>query len=241
MVAFIKKPLASLQAISQTRFIELVGPAGSGKSTLARALCQRSAEITIGTEIAFRNIDQMPVLVGSIPLILSTLFGRTHDSRSWTWEEIKFLIYLKKLNEVLAVQAQSHPAIIVLDHGPIFKLATLHAFGPNWLRSAVADAWWRELFQQWASLLDLIVWLDAPDPLLETRINGRDQKHEVKGKTSQDVIQFLDRYRSSYEYVLSGLAAAGGPSAIKFDTSQATMEQIAEKLLVVCRRETNGI
>jgi ABC-type dipeptide/oligopeptide/nickel transport system ATPase component len=241
MVTVIKKPLISLQAISQPRFMELVGPAGSGKSTLARALCQRSAEITMGPEIAFRNADQIPIFIGSIPLILSTLFSRARDGRSWTWDEIKFLIYLKKWNRVLALQALNHPGTILLDHGPIFKLATLHAFGPNWLRSAVAEVWWSELFQQWATLLDLIVWLDAPDRLLETRINARDQKHEVKGKTGQDVIWFLDRYRTSYQYVLSGLAAFGGPSIIKFDTSQATMEQTVEKLLDVCRRETIGI
>ena len=240
MVATVKNTLSSLETISQPRFIELVGPAGSGKSTLARALCQYTGKFIIGTEIAFRNGEQLPIFVRSIPLVFASLLKGTRDSRPWTWDEIKFLIYLKKWNQVLEVQADSHPGTILLDHGPIFKLATLHAFGPSWLRSVSADTWWGELFQQWAALLDLIVWLDAPDTLLDTRINARNQKHEVKGKTDQEVIQFLGRYRSSYRYVLSGLAACGGPTVIPFDTSQSTIKQITEEVLVVCQRETIG-
>lgn len=241
MVTALKNPPPSLQAVSQPRFMELVGPAGSGKSTLARTLCQRSGEITIGTEIAFRDVEQIPILVESIPLVFSSLFLRAQASRLWTWDEIKFLIYVKKWDRVLERQARSHPGTILLDHGPVFKLATLHAFGPGWLRSASADSWWREHFQQWAALLDLIVWLDAPDSLLETRINARNQKHKIKGKTGQEVIQFLDSYRSSYRFVLSGLAASAGPSLIQFDTSQSTKEQITEGILAVCKREVTGI
>jgi energy-coupling factor transporter ATP-binding protein EcfA2 len=241
MVATVKNTLSSLQTISQPHFVELVGPAGAGKSTLARSLCQHNGKIMIGTEIALRNVEQYPIFVRSIPLILSSLFSRARDSRPWTWDEIKFLIYLKQWNQVLEIQAHGHPGIILLDHGPIFKLATLHAFGPSWLRSVSADAWWKELFQQWAALLDLIVWLDAPDTLLETRINARSQKHEVKGKTGQEVVQFLNRYRSSYRYVLSGLAASGGPTVIQFDTSQSTLKQITGKVLVVCQRATIGV
>jgi hypothetical protein len=129
----------------------------------------------------------------------------------------------------------------LLDHGPVFKLATLHAFGPNWLRSASAHVWWEGLFQQWAALLDLIVWLDAPDAFLETRINARFQKHQVKGKSESDVRQFLARYRSSYQYVLSRLAASNGPTVIQYDTSQATPDELVAGILAACKIETPGV
>jgi deoxyadenosine/deoxycytidine kinase len=241
MVTAVKKTLSSLSTISHPYIVELVGPAGCGKSTLARTLCQRNGNLTIAAEIAFRNPEQLPIFVKSIPLVLSSLFRRIQFRRPWTWDEIKYIIYLKHWNEVLDIQAQRHPGTILLDHGPIFKLATLHAFGPSWVRSALADSWWSELFWQWAPRLDLIVWLDAPDSLLETRINARNQKHEVKGKTEQEVFQFLDRYRSSYRFVLSGLAAFGVPNIIQFDTSQSTIEQIAEKILAAGTREAVGI
>lgn len=241
MATTVKNILPSLQVISQPQFVELVGPAGSGKSTMAYALCQRSSKITIGAEIAFRNVEQLPIFMRSLPIVLASRFSKVRDSRTWTWDEIKYLIYLKNWIQVLDIQAQRDPRTILLDHGPIFKLATLHAFGPSWLRSASADTWWIDLFQKWAARLDLIIWLDAPDILLETRINARNQKHEVKGKAQREVVQFLNRYRSSYKYVLSELAACGGPNVIQFDTSLSTREEIEEKILVACTREAIGI
>ena len=174
-------------------------------------------------------------------MVLSSRFSSIQDSRPWTWDEIKYLIYLQNWIRVLDIQAQRGPKIFLLDHGPIFKLATLHAFGPSWLRSASADTWWIEFFQRWADRLDLVIWLDAPNSVLETRINARNQKHEVKGKDQQEVVQFLDRYRSSYKYVLSGLAACGGPDVIQFDTSQSAMKQIEEKILLACSEAGIGI
>jgi hypothetical protein len=207
---------------------------------LARALCQGSTKITLGTEIAFRQVEQLPFLIGTIPLVLSCLFRGAGESRPWTWDEIKFLIYLKKWRRVLELHAQNHPGIMLLDHGPVFKLATLHAFGPSWLRSDAASAWWTEVLQEWAILLDRIIWLDAPDTLLKARIDARQQKHQVKGQTGSEVLQFLARYRTSYRYVLSNLATLGGPAVIRFDTSQTPIEQTAEEVLVACKRETHG-
>jgi shikimate kinase len=235
MVTTVESISPSLQVVSTPRYVELVGPAGAGKSTLARALCNRNDQIVIGTEIAFRDVDQLPILIGSIPLVLSSLFDKLSGIRRWTWDEIKYLVYLKKWNQVLERQAKGHTGTILLDHGPIFKLATLHAFGPDWLRSSFANAWWRDLFQQWAALLDLIVWLDAPDALLEIRINARNQKHQVKGKTRQEVLQFLARYRSSYQYVLNGLAVANGPTVINYDTGQTSLDEICGNIWATCK------
>lgn len=239
MVSIVKNVLPSQP--SQPRFIELVGPAGAGKSTLASALCRRNRKIMIGTEIAFRKVEQFPVFIESIPLVLSSLFSRTEGSRRWTWDEIKYVVYLKKWDRVLKRQADSHSGMILLDHGPVFKLATLHAFGPDWLRTAAADAWWRDFFQQWAALLELIVWLDAPDALLKTRINARNQKHSVKGKSETEVLQFLAHYRTSYQYVLSGLVASNGLSVIQYDTSRESLDEITKRILTACEVETIGI
>jgi shikimate kinase len=237
MVKVVEKNSLSVRAISQPRFVELVGPAAAGKSTLARMLCQRNDKITIGTEISFRKVDQIPIFIRDTPQVLRSLFAREGGSRRWTWDEIKFLVYLDMWDRVLEQQANSHLRTILLDHGPIFKLATLHAFGPDWLRSESAHTWWRKQFQQWAAFLDLIVWLDAPDTLLKIRINERNQKHLVKGKTDQEVLQFLARYRSSYRYVLSGLATFNGSNVIQFDTSQESIDEIARAILAACDLE----
>lgn len=241
MVTAIKYPPPTLRIISRPRILEMAGLAGAGKSTLALALCQRNKKITIGAEIAFRKVEQVPIFARSVPLILSLIVAGFEASQRWTWDEIKFMVYLKSWSRILEQQAKTNPGTILLDHGPVFKMATLHAFGPAWLRSTSAKTWWSELFQQWADLLDLIVWLEAPDSLLETRINTRKQKHKVKGKTASEMMQFLASYRDSYNYVLSGLVSSNRLNVIKFDTSQASIDEIAEDIMAACRLEPETV
>jgi deoxyadenosine/deoxycytidine kinase len=234
MVTSVKESSPILQIRPQYRILELAGPAGAGKSTIARALCQQSNQFSIGQEIAFRNLKQLPILVDSSPLWMSTFFALVPNFREWTWDEIKFLVYLRKWDRVLEQQASSQAGTVLLDHGPIFKMATLHAFGPAWLRTEHAADWWQALFQKWASCLDLIVWLDAPDAFLETRINARNQKHQVKGKTGQEVTNFMSEYRSSYSFIMTGLAAANGPAVLWFDTSRDSLNEIVTNILAAC-------
>jgi thymidylate kinase len=128
---------------------------------------------------------------------------------------------------------QSSTAIL-LNHGPIFKLATLNAFGPETLKSQAFDPWWHSVFEQWAFTLDIVVWLNAPDEILIERINARDQRHAVKGKSEVEAHKFLTRYQKSYEQILARLTAYGGPIPLQFDSSQASVEQIVDEILLTC-------
>ena len=87
------------------------------------------------------------------------------------------------------------------------------------------------MFKQWASTLDAVIWLDAPDSVLDQRINSRDQRHSVKGKNESEVVHFLARYRTSYEETLAKLGTAGGPRLLQFDTSRTSIEQVADEIL----------
>jgi hypothetical protein len=116
---------------------------------------------------------------------------------------------------------------ILLDHGPVFKLATLHAFGPDLLRTRALEPWWNEVFASWGSVLSTVIWLDAPDALLAARINTRAQRHAIKGRPEAEVVQFLARYRTAFGHILKGLAAHGDPVVLRFDTNQVSIEQIA--------------
>ena len=211
--------------------IELIGPAGAGKTTLSRALKRRSERIQIGAEIELRKIKYIPVFVRNALLLLPIILRRWHYSRWFTWEEIKYLIYLKGWPRVLNHQAAQGGDAILLDHGPVFKLATLNAFGPVRLKTKGFGSWWNNRFRQWASIVDIVIWLDAPDPILEKRINSRNQRHAVKGKSELEVLHFLARYRASYEQILAKLITDGEPILFQFDTSQTTIEQVADEVL----------
>lgn len=221
--------------------VELVGPAGAGKTTLSQVLVQCSEKIEVGAEISLRNKEHLLVFLQNFHSVLPILMARNGSGRSFTWDEVKAMAYLKGWPRVLRQQVARSNIIVLLDQGPIFKLATLYAFGPERLRSQAFKKWWNDMFEEWATLLDMVVWLDAPNSVLEKRINFRNQRHLVKGKTEPEAREFLDRYRTSYEQMLVKLTANGGPTLFQFDTSQTSIEQIAENVLDACKIEAIGI
>jgi shikimate kinase len=211
--------------------MELVGPAGAGKTTLSRTLSHRSPAIQIGSEIELRNVKYIPIFLGNAISLLPVILRQLLHGQGFTWDEIKYLVYLRGWSAVLKQEAGTEDTAVLLDHGPVFKLATLQEFGPEKLRSDGFEKWWDAMFKQWASTLDIVVWLDAPDSVLEKRINSRDQRHLVKGKTEQEAARFLARYRNSYEQTLAKLKTHGGPFLLQFDTSQTSIEKVADEII----------
>jgi deoxyadenosine/deoxycytidine kinase len=214
------------------RIMELVGLAGAGKTTLAQALSQRDKRIRVAADIELRRREHIPIFVRHAPLLLPVFLRRDRLSRWFTWDEIKAMVYLKGWPSVLSQQTPRDGKVILLDHGPVFKLATLNAFGPEKFKSQYFEGWWNSMFKQWACVLDMVILLDAPEALLVERINSRNRRHAVKGKSKEEASEFLARYRASYEQILAELRARGKPMLIHFDTSQVSVAQIVDEVLV---------
>lgn len=212
--------------------LELVGPAGAGKTTLSRVLTDRNPTIQIGSDIELRKTKYVPVILrNTISLLPIFLRQLQRDGRRFTWDEIKYLVYLGGWSGVLRQEAGDGASAILLDHGPVFKLATLNEFGPENFKTDEFEIWWNSMFKHWASTLDMVIWLDAPDPVLAQRINSRDQRHSVKGKSESEVGHFLARYRTSYEEILAKLKTNGGLRLLQFDTSLTSIEHVADEIL----------
>jgi shikimate kinase len=230
-------PVKQQTNLSRPLIGELVGLAGAGKTTLLRALSQRDEKIRVISDLEIRDRSHIPIFVRYAPY-LSSLFlerWRGRSLRGFNWDEMKAMVYLREWPHIIRQQAVLGGTAVLLNHGPIFKLATLDAFGPETLKTEAFQPWWHEMFTRWASTLDMIIWLHAPDETLVERINGRDQRHAVKGKSEREATQFLRCYQTSYKQMLAKLAADGGPLVLQFDTSQASVEQIVEEVLVACR------
>lgn len=240
MVQAIEQTQISQIVTRKTRLMEIIGPAGAGKTTLARVLMQHSQRIEMGADIELRKIGQIPAFLRNLPFVFPLIVDPGAGSRMFRWDEIKSMVYLRGWHHILSKQPVRSSAVLLLDQGPIFRLATLHAFGPARLGDPAAQAWWQNMFRQWAESLDLIVSLDAPDAILQRRINLRERAHLVKGKTDPEAHEFLKRYRASYEYVVAQLTAGHRPRLLKFDTSQTTIEEVSGRVLEASDLLTKG-
>lgn len=214
--------------------VELVGPAGAGKTTLARVLSQRDEKIRVAADLELRRGEHISIFVGHAPFLLPLFLRRSRSSRWFTWDEIKAMVYLKAWPRVLSQSASNNGTVVLLDHGPIFKLAKLDAFGPERLKSKGFEKWWHSMFEKWAFTLDMVIGLDAPDTILVERINSRSGLHAVKGKSEREACKFLARYRASYKQILAKLTAYGRPTLLQFATSQTAIEKIADEVLLAC-------
>ena len=210
------------------RLIEVVGVAGAGKTALIGGLCDRNAAFVIGDDIRVRRMSDLVQFLRATPAIAAR-YAPGDRGRAPSWEEIKSLAYLARWREVLAA-GHDHGSRILLDQGPIFRLATLHAFGPSRLQEPAAAQWWDDAFRRWSTLA-LVVWLDAPDHVLARRINTRAQAHVVKEKPRDQIVAFLRRYRASYEHVMNRLLAVRPFPVLRFDTGRTATAAVVDAVV----------
>ena len=113
----------------------------------------------------------------------------------------------------------------MLDHGPVFRLASLSAFGPPMAGTRPFDRWWTGLARDWGRLLDVVVYLDAPDRVLLRRIEARARAHRIRGSSEDDAAEFLARYRAAYRRTLDAVASSGA-RVLELDTSATSTKEL---------------
>jgi len=141
------------------------------------------------------------------------------------------MVYLKAGLHVFGQEPLNNEVVTVLDHGPIYRLATLREFGPELTTSQPYTRWWANLFRQWAATLDMIIWLDAPNAILLDRIRGRDHWHVIKEKCEREAYEFLTRYRTALERLIVRSVTDHQVALLRFDTSQKSADQIVDEVL----------
>jgi thymidylate kinase len=215
---------------------EVVGPAGAGKTTLLRALCQHDPEIR--AVLGLRRLRYMPFLAGHAVLLLPTILRRYRNREEFSWREIRMMVRLQAMHHVLGPNVLNNSAVTLVDQGPVYALARLHERGFENANSRHLKKWWDSVLTRWASTLNLVIWLDAPDAILAGRIDTRNKWHSVKGRPEQEAYRFLARFRTSYEQVIAELATHGGPRVLCFKTDQEAPDQIADRVLAAFRSDS---
>jgi len=206
--------------------IELVGPAGVGKTTLALQL-EAQGKAVLGSMWEVPTV----LLARSAIRQLSEALALYRETGVVAWDEVKHFARLDALHASLVRPGRNGHRLVVLDEGPVYTLSWLQVIGHQRLRNGGAKRWWWDTLRRWARTLDAVVLLDAPDPVLASRIRERDKPHLMKDRSLREIAGFSAAYRAATDRVLAGLTACGGPPLLTLETSDEPSERLSERLL----------
>jgi hypothetical protein len=193
--------------------VELAGPAGAGKTTVATALTRSLPGTRLGSPPG--RLATARALLPTVPVLLASR-SLAAPGRWWSEPELRSVGYLVAWQRRLAPPRPED--LLLLDHGPVFRLAMLVAGRPNALEDHAFGPWWRRTTAVLAGKLDAVVVLDAPTAELIGRIEARDRAHRVRGADRGDAERFVDQYRAAFETVLRIMSDQGTP-VVRVDTA----------------------
>jgi deoxyadenosine/deoxycytidine kinase len=218
---------------SKTKIIEIVGPAGAGKTTLYQALGCHTDRIRLENFPDVHKWADVPFyILNGIQLISSLICLPRSNSRQLTRREFAWMSILYGWSALLRKQSKESNKAIILDQGPIYLLAEMRLFGPEYLRQSSTDSLWQDFYQRWKTTLDMVVLLDAANDVLLERIRNRKQELIVKDQPVAVVYDYLNHYRAEYAFLLSTLAARNADLKIlRFDAGLLRPEDILNRFL----------
>lgn len=215
--------------------VELVGLAGAGKSTLARALLTAGADVEL--DLPLSRVGSAASQAAAMASFVVPYLREARGTAWFTRDQARGLGYLRAWQHALTRHRTTESAYLLMDHGPLFRLAQLDAFGPPVTSTPSFRRWWDATLDTWAGLLDVVVWLDAPEELLVRRIRSRDQRHVLREADDDESRWFLGRYRASYDRVLERVEKRGAGKVMSLRTDIEAPSALA---LQVRRRLSGG-
>jgi hypothetical protein len=216
------RPLPSSSGLN----LELVGPPGAGKTTICRELIARHEGAVAKPRL--RTLRHAPRFVVNAVRLSPRVVQRM------PWDKAMTVLYLEVLAEVLRRRKTVDGELCVFDQGPVYHLAAIAAPDPMIAVPERLRSWWTDSLDTWASLLGLVVRLDASDASLVERIDGREKWHYLKGAPDAAVSRELARTRALHDGLVTELARRpGGPRVVRFDTSVQSIEEIVDRLNVL--------
>jgi len=218
--------------------VELVGPAGAGKTTLAQGVSNRDGSVRAGLSLwGLPRQQLLESAVALLPTIVGSLF-RSAPKRL-TWAEIAQMIRLGALRRVVRRESTKH-RVILLDEGPIFALSWMDVFFARNGDRAAPPGWRRRMVTDWASLLDVVVFIDASDSTLAQRIRTREKPHMVKDRSDEEIYGFSAGFRKAFDRVVAEMSKAGHLVVDALRTDKQPQDETASRLMTTLQRKRNG-
>ena len=206
--------------------MELVGPAGAGKSLLADRLRARGDVV----RASVWNLPRVLILesaLRSLPVLVRMCVA----TRAFPRAELEQIVRLNALR-LFVRRRVGGASVVVLDEGPVFALSWLRVFGHPRIQNGRLEPWWHRTLADWAGVLDRVVMLDAPEPVLVSRIRGRQKPHDIfRQMTDAQILDLIARYRTAFDGVLAALTAGGRPELLTFAAADGSTERLGDAVL----------
>ena len=207
----------SAEAGRRTRpiIVEVIGPAGAGKSSLVRELCARDAGFGRGRSLRRADLPLIAKRAGRwAPVLAGLAVTAPRQARQYA----RHLVRVETMDALLPCDARPDSPVVLFDEGPVFSMALMLAFDDRSSGSGTVGQHVARAVDRWASLLDAVIWLDANDAALTSRIRTRAKAHRIKDATPDTAREFLERYRRAYDTLGVRLDEAG-VSVLRVDTA----------------------
>jgi hypothetical protein len=220
VVAKIRK-IAWTSLNKRAKVVEIIGPAGSGKTSVARKLSAVSNSLVTSISWHDHVSSLFKVIFRRIIQIFTWVVGRVPVAT------IKEIIGLETELEIMEKHKKRHVLPcrnLVLEIGPIFKIAKLLLEGKVKDREMI-----RSMCRKIAGIIDVLVWIDAPNDILELRINSREKQHIMKHRDGDSLREFLEDYRKAFSRVIS--ECGGDFPVARFDSSKMTVNELSAVIM----------
>ncbi len=208
--------------------IEMAGVAGAGKSTLRNALMQCNARVQ--TLPPPSKLSYVPCLIRIFFAWLPLYVTHYPGTKWFTLQQIRNIGYLDTWLSTIRSHGRTGEDIVIIDPGSVFWLSDLQEFGPALTKHPRFQAWWNAKLKQWASAMDAVLWLDAPEELCIERVHTRDEEHQLKQASVEMGLKELKCYRESYQKIIP-IMASENLKVLHFRSDQMSTQQMLAKIL----------
>lgn len=215
--------------------VEIVGPAGAGKTTISSALATYAPAVQRG--LSLRQWRFVPLYAAGAVSLLSSVHEGAQRGIRLTRQQLMTMLYLQVQLRAVQQASTRRKRVIVLDQGPVYKLADICDFALENRSQLGLERWWNGMMAQWAAQLSLIIVLDAADELLMERIDTRDKWHVIKAAPEAEASAYLARYRTAIQETVREMTDCAhalnksGPRLMHVRTDQAGVNSIVDQVL----------
>lgn len=206
------------------RILELLGAPGTGKTTIVRGI--RKQVPGLRTAVSTREFPGALIrhglksggrffrylVQGVRPGVVGAMF----------LQEVQ-LGLLKTIER----QEKLKYGFFLLDEGPLAGLVWVAGEAGTYPSGGLIDSWLKTMATGWATVLDGVLEVDAPDSVLLERINARNDNHRIKGGRPQEAAAFLHRVRESTTGILEQIS--GMVQVSRIDTQLNGIEEAVAK------------